>query len=148
MNLQDVLRSKGSAVYTIHAEATLQAALGEMLQRNVGSLLVQRQDAPPEEMPEGIITERDVLRACAAGGQVLATIRVGEAMTRELIFAAPEDDVAKTMSVMTRNRFRHVPVLSESRVVGMVSMRDMVKAQLDQLALENQLMRDYIRGER
>ncbi len=148
MILQDVLRAKGSTVYAIRAEATLQAALNEMLAHNVGSLLVEQQGASREEMPEGIITERDVLGACAAGGEALASMRVGDVMTRELIFAAPEDDVAKTMSLMTRNRFRHVPVLSEGRVAGMVSMRDLVKAQLDQLALENRLMRDYIGGER
>ena len=92
----------------------------------------------------GIVTERDILHACAAGRWNLATVRASEVMSTELITASPDDPVETVMGWMTTNRIRHLPVLADGRLVGIVSIGDVVKTQHARLAMENQFMRNYI----
>lgn len=145
MTLQDILAAKGSQVFTIEPEATLADVVRLLTQHNVGCLLVCRREAG-EEKPVGIITERDLLHAQAAGKGPLERVKVSEVMTTRLITAAPEDAVELVMGLMTTKRIRHLPVLSEGRLVGLVSIGDVVKAQHDLLAAENRFMKDYIQG--
>ena len=145
MNLEEILKSKGSTVFTIGAEATLEQAISRLVDHNIGSLVVCDRDVEQGERPIGIITERDILHACSSrSGHDLATTRVEEVMSTDLSKASPADLVENMMGLMTKKRIRHLPVVTDGRLVGLVSIGDIVKAQHDHLAMENQFMRDYI----
>ena len=145
MNLEEILKAKGSTVFTIGAEATLEQAVSRLVDHNVGSLVVCDRDVEQGERPIGIITERDILHASSSrSGHDLATTRVEVVMSTDLSTASPADLVEDIMGLMTKRRIRHLPVVTEGRLVGLVSIGDIVKAQLDRLAMENQFMKDYI----
>jgi CBS domain-containing protein len=146
VNLQDILSLKGTAVYTTPPEATLAEVVQRMVHHNVGALLVCRRDPASGEQLVGIVTERDLLRLFAAGRCELAKIQVAEVMSTRLITASPNDLVVDLMGVMTTHRIRHVPVLADGRLVGIVSIGDLLKAQHEHLAVENRFMRNYIQG--
>ncbi len=146
MNLQDILTAKGTTVYTTEPEATLAEVVRQMVDHKVGGLLVCRRDVDRGEEILGIITERDLLRLFAAGRCDLTTICVAEVMSTDVVTAAPTDLVVDLMGVMTSRRIRHVPVLSAGRLVGIVSIGDLLKAQHEHLTVENRFMRDYLQG--
>jgi len=146
MTLQEILRVKGSTVHTIGPEATLDDAARTLVQHRVGSLLVCDRDLSEGEQLVGIITERDLLYCSAERQCLLCEVKVSEVMTTELVTGNPDDPVESAMGVMTARRIRHLPVLSEGRLVGLISIGDVVKAQHDQLALENRFMKDYIQS--
>jgi CBS domain-containing protein len=146
MKLADILSVKGRQVYTIHPDATLEEAIQELVQHNVGALVVCERDLEQGEVLRGIITERDILRFAAAKKGSPAETKVDEIMTKDLITSEPSWSVEEAMEKMTRHRIRHLPVLSQGRLVGIVSIGDLVKAQLDRLAMENQFMRTYIQS--
>jgi CBS domain-containing protein len=144
MTLQEILTVKGSAVFSISPEATLVEVVRQLTDHKIGALLVCHADAAGGERLLGIITERDLLHCYASGKSNFAEIAVREVMTEKLITAAPSDTVEEIMGVMTERRIRHIPVLAEGRLAGMVSIGDLLKAQHDRLAVENRYMRDYI----
>ena len=145
MNLEEILKSKGATVFTIAPDATLEQAVSRLVDHNIGSLVVCSRDVEQGERPIGIITERDILHACSTrSGHNLATTRVEVVMSTDLSMASPSDLVEDVMGLMTKRRIRHLPVMTEGRLVGLVSIGDIVKAQLDHLAMENQFMKDYI----
>jgi len=144
MTLADILSNKGSHVYTTRPDATLEEVVRELVEHNIGALVVCARDCPGGERLVGIVTERDILHVCASGRCDLSAIRVSEVMTTKLITASPDDAVEVVMGWMTHNRVRHLPVLAEERLVGIVSIGDVVKTQHDRLAMENQFMRNYI----
>lgn len=146
MTVKDILLAKGSHVYTIVPEATLQEVVGELMQHNIGALLVCHRDPNSGERICGIITERDILRTSATDQRRLGEIRVEEKMTKVVVTAKPEDRVELVMGLMTQNRIRHVPVVVDEKLVGIVSIGDIVKAQHDRLAMENRFMKDYIQS--
>ncbi len=146
MHLFDILKSKGSAVHTVLPDATLEEATRAMVQRNIGALLVCERDLTEGERVVGIITERDILRFSASGKGPLSEHRVSDIMTTHVVTGAPSDPVEETMGMMTKHRIRHMPVLSEGRLVGLVSIGDLVKNQIEQLAMENHFLKRYIVG--
>ncbi|MBN2475023.1 MAG: CBS domain-containing protein [Pirellulales bacterium] len=146
MKLDEILKAKGKTVYTIGPEATLQDVVRTLAEHNVGSLLVYEQADEAEGKPVGIITERDILHACAAGRDPLAEAKVADIMSSDLLTGSPDDAVENVMGLMTSKRIRHLPVLSQGKLVGMVSIGDVVKAQHDRLAMENRFMKDYIQS--
>jgi CBS domain-containing protein len=146
MQLHDILTVKGSTTLTTFPEASLAEAVRQMVEHNVGSMLVCQRHPTLGERLVGIVTERDLLRCFAAGRCDLTALTVAEVMTTELITAEPGDSVTELMGVMTTHRIRHVPVVSEERLVGMVSIGDLLKAQHDNLVAENQFMREYIQS--
>ncbi len=143
MMLKDILAGKGSSVKKISADARLDEVAHKLVEYNIGSLIVCESG---QERLVGIITERDVIRVCASGKCTLAEVKVSEVMTTDLITAKPDDKVDGVMGLMTERRFRHLPVLLKGRLVGLVSIGDVVKAQHDRLAMENQAMKDYIQS--
>ena len=145
MLLQSILQRKGSMVYTIRPDATLQDVLYRLVHHGIGALVVTSTGEQDGEVL-GIITERDILRTCASGRWPLSALRVADFMTRQLFTGSPEDPIEEAMRLMTEKRIRHLPVLSKGRLVGLVSIGDVVKAQHDLLAVENRFMKDYIRG--
>jgi CBS domain-containing protein len=146
MNLQDILMAKGSVVHTIAPEARLDEVARTLVELRIGALLVARPSESGDPELLGIITERDILYHCARSNLPLAAVEVSEVMSSPLITALPTDSVEQMMGLMTAKRIRHLPVRLEGRLLGMVSIGDLVKAQHDNLTLENQFMKDYIRG--
>jgi CBS domain-containing protein len=146
MRLHDILAAKGTSIFTTSPETSLAVVVRQMVEHNVGSMLVCQRDLTLGERLVGIITERDMLRCFAAGQWDLTSLTVAEVMTTKLITACPNDSVADLMGVMTTHRIRHVPVMNGERLVGMVSIGDLLKAHHDHLIAENQFMRDYIQS--
>lgn len=145
MILREILQVKGTTVHTIVPEATLAEAARRLVACNIGSLLVCQWDSGGERLL-GIITERDLLHVTAQYPTLWASLPVREHMSTRLVTASPDDSVEDLMGWMTNNRIRHLPVLSGGRLVGLVSIGDVVKAQHHQLALENRFMKDYIQS--
>ncbi len=146
MTLKDILDSKGDAVLTIGPDATLADVAQKLVEHNIGSLVVCRKDAQGNDELVGIITERDLLHSWAQGNEDLTAVQVQRIMTAELVTASPADPVEKIMGLMTTKRIRHLPILSEGKLAGLVSIGDVVKAHLNHLAVENKFMKDYIQG--
>lgn len=141
MRVYEILQSKGYTVYQILPSATLADAVERLVHFNCGSLLVSE-----AELIVGIITERDILKAIESQRQNLSNLLVGNFMTRNLITGHPSDDVGEIMGKMTTHRVRHLPIMDSGRLVGMISIGDVVKAQFDLLAVENHYLKVYIQG--
>ncbi len=146
MLLQEILRHKGSVIHSIHPDATLDDVVQTLVRHNCGSLIVSITAGDPSTPMLGIITERDILRACAGRVAPLDQLRVREVMTENIAVGAPSDSVEDTMGTMTHRRIRHLPVIENGRLVGIVSIGDIVKAQHDHLTMENHYLKTYIQG--
>jgi CBS domain-containing protein len=145
MILQDILRVKGSAVFAIAPTATLGDVVHAMMIRRCGALLVCA-DADCQRGMVGIITERDILRAAAERDGSIKDIPVTEYMTMDMVTGSPDNSIEYIMGVMTDHRIRHLPVLEGDEIVGMISIGDLVKAQLHQTVVENHYLKTYIQG--
>lgn len=142
MNVEAILTGKGDpAVRTIEPDRSIRDAIARLVEHNIGSLMVIE-----DGEPVGIITERDILRCCADRADRLAEVRVGDVMTRDLIVGEPADEIDYVMGVMTRNRIRHLPILANRRLIGMVSIGDVVNVQLHETQYENRHLKGYIAG--
>jgi len=144
MKIREILHRKGHEVVTIEPHRALSEALRLLVNQGIGSLVVT-EDAVSDPV-QGILTERDILRLVDRDPGVLARESVGEVMTRDVIVAEADDDVAYLMEVMTRNRIRHLPVMAEGRLIGMVSMGDVVNTLRRDVEAENRYLRDYVQG--
>lgn len=147
MTLLEILRSKGNEVHSISPGATLEEVAETLVRHNVGSLVVcepATRNRPGRMV--GIITERDILRACASHRAPLASQRVEDAMTCNVITASPEDCVEEAMGLLIDRRIRHLPIIDNEQLIGMISIGDVVKAQHDALSLENHYLKSYIHG--
>jgi CBS domain-containing protein len=142
MPVRDVLKSKGSRIITIEAEATTAEAIARMVQNNIGSLPV----VDGQECLVGIFSERDVLRGVHNHGERYSSMRVSEVMTRNTVTCNLDDDVNDVMGQMSERRIAKVPVLNESILVGIVSVGDVIKVMYDKVHSENQHLMSYIHG--
>jgi CBS domain-containing protein len=140
MKIREILAVKGQHVHTIGPDRSILDAVALLLEHGIGALLVR--DAG--DTVAGIISERDILRICRDRGAALGRIRIADVMTRDLVVCVPDDDVDYAMGIVTKNRVRHLPVLDGGRVVGMISIGDLVKARLDAAEYENRYLREYI----
>ena len=146
VKVRDILSVKGTAVFSIAADATLQDVAAKLVECRVGSLLIFHvdRDGNPGELA-GIVTEKDILYAWpTASGRY--EVKVADAMSTVLITGTPDDDLEHVMGLMTTRRIRHLPVLSQGRLTGIISIGNVVEAQHDRLALENRCLKDYITG--
>ncbi|TXT46595.1 MAG: putative signal transduction protein [Spirochaetes bacterium] len=121
--VKDILASKGVKVVSVDPEATVIQALEIMAEKNIGAALVLAKGGEVE----GIFSERDFARKIILKGHDCDTTRVKEIMTKEIVYAAPETSVADCMGLMTDHHFRHLPVKSGDKVVGVISIGDVVK---------------------
>ncbi|WP_051112013.1 CBS domain-containing protein [Hyphomicrobium denitrificans] len=144
MRVSDILKTKGSAVKTIEPNATLRALAHSFRKEAVGAMLVL--DA--EGKLQGIVSERDLARAIDDFGISLPEMRVADLMTRSVVTCAPEDRVAIVANVMTQRRIRHLPVVVNDAVVGLISIGDVLKHRLDEVQLEADVLRDVARARR
>jgi CBS domain-containing protein len=138
--VSEILEAKGRDVLQIDASATVFDAIKKMVDGNVGALLVTEGGDLA-----GIVTERDYLRRVTLEGRTEKGTQVSEIMSPELVYVTPDTSVEECMAVMTERRIRHLPVLDEGRkVVGIVSIGDVVKFQSKQQDVQIRLLTDYI----
>ncbi len=142
MKVKDILDVKGSRVINCHEDNSVMDALAIFSANKVGSLLV----VDAHEKILGIVAPRDVLLSVLNDYDDLKQIKVRLIMTKELIVATPDDDIEYIQNIMTENRIRHIPILDGDRVRGMVSIGDVVKAQMKAKDVENRYLKDYIEG--
>ncbi|MBU1318546.1 MAG: CBS domain-containing protein [candidate division Zixibacteria bacterium] len=142
MLVRDIIEKKGFKIVSVAPDDSLAGAIKIMMENFVGSALVI--DKAGEVA--GMLTERDILRFCSRIGGSLTESKVSAIMSTDLIVALVGDDVETMIATMVENRFRHLPVLDEGQLVGLVSMGDLVKSQLKEEKGENRHLKDYIAG--
>jgi CBS domain-containing protein len=141
MKLRDLLNKKGYDVVTVPPSFPLRDAMRLLVEHNIGSVVVAQ-----EKVVEGILTERDILRLAAADPAAMAAMKVEEVMTKDVVVALLDDSVDYVMEIMTKNRIRHLPVVDQGWMQGILSIGDVVNALRQKVEAENTYMRDYIRG--
>jgi len=141
MKVETILKTKGDAVVTVQPNATVGAAIRRLKLERIGALVVSSNGVEPL----GIISERDIVLGLAEHGAELLGLKVADLMTCELRTCAPQDSIKHVMHEMTRGRVRHLPVLDHGKLVGIVSIGDVVKNRLDEIELEVNVLRDYAR---
>ncbi|MCL4237346.1 MAG: CBS domain-containing protein [Anaerolineae bacterium] len=142
MKVRDLLAKKPSGVITISPDKTLRAASEVLAEHNIGALVV----VDTAGMPVGILSERDIVRAIATVGENALRHAVSAVMTKDLIIAVPEDDVAYLIRTMTDRHIRHLPIMHDQKLAGIVSIGDVVKAQRDFFEDEARTLERYITG--
>ena len=142
MKVKEVLAEKGTHVVTINQEATVFEALQTFAANRVGSLLVLDEEGGIV----GIIGARDALMAVVTTCEKIRSTRVTEIMTRDIIIGDPEDELDNVQIIMTENRIRHLPIVKKDFLAGIISIGDVVKAQLKDIHVENRYLREYIIG--
>ena len=140
MTVRAILESKGRQVLTIEPDAKVSAAVKLLSERRIGALLVMQ-----GSRIEGIISERDIVRVLGERGAAALDEPVNAVMTVKVVTCKPADTVASLMETMTEGKFRHLPVVEESRVVGLISIGDVVKRRVMEYEQEQEAMRDYIK---
>lgn len=140
MILEQILREKGSQVFSIAESATLKEAAELLDARKVGAMVILNEAG----MVNGVISERDIVRAVARGGPAALKSSVADSMSRQVVFARPTDTVEHAMDSMTDRRIRHLPVVAGQRLLGVVSIGDLVKWRIAEAAAEVAAIRSYI----
>lgn len=141
MNVSSILRRKGTHVETARGGICLAEAARRLCERGVGSLVITDEEGEPL----GVLSERDLVRAFAGHGAEALELPAQAALGGPAVTCAPQDSIRKVMSLMTTRRARHVVVLADGALVGLVSIGDVVKNRLGELELEVDVLRDYAR---
>ena len=139
MRIADVLRGKGDAVVTINPDATVAELLAGLAEHNIGAMVV----AGPDGL-KGIVSERDVVRQLHAHGASLLSQPVEKIMTSMVSTCSKSDTVDSLTLLMTEHRVRHVPVLEDGNLIGIVSIGDVVKTRMQELESEHEQLQSYI----
>ncbi len=139
MRIADVLRTKGAAVATITPETSVSGLLNELALNNIGAMVVVSTDGVV-----GIVSERDVVRKLHEHGVELLRLPVSQIMTTMVATCSPTDTVDHLTALMTTKRVRHIPVVENNRLVGIVSIGDIVKQRMEELESEQRALQDYI----
>jgi CBS domain-containing protein len=140
MNVETILKSKGRAVHTVAPTAAIAEAVRRLAELRIGALVV----SGDSRTILGIISERDIVRGLAQHGAALMSRSVAELMTRSVVTCRPNDLDETVLSMMTEHRMRHVPVVADGELYGLVSIGDVVKSRLDDVVNEAEAMREYI----
>lgn len=140
MLVRAILQAKGADVVTIDDDATVGEAARTLAKHGIGALVV----ASAEHGVQGILSERDIVRGLATQGLAVLDAPVGSLMTTVVATCAPEDGLDALMATMTDQRVRHLPVLDDGRLAGIISIGDVVKHRVDELQVEAQTLHDYI----
>jgi CBS domain-containing protein len=141
--VSEILRKKGTDVLKIEAAATVFDAIKRIVELNVGSILVTEGD-----QVVGIMTERDYLRKVAVHGRTSHDTTVGEIMSSPLVYVTPQTTIDESMAIMTDRRIRHLPVVEDDDVVGIISIGDVVKFQSNEQSFQIKYLTEYISGGR
>ena len=143
MSIDSILRQKGSDVTTIAPEASIKRAADWLRAKNIGALVVTSDNSVL-----GLISEREIVHAFSRYGETAGSMPVSEIMRHGVITVSPTDTVSHVMSLMTRHRVRHMPVLRDGNLVGIISIGDVVKHRLEDLELETNVLRDVYNAAR
>jgi CBS domain-containing protein len=139
--IEQILNSKDKALHCVTSDVSVFDAVDLMCQAHVGALLVMRRG-----LPVGILSERDVMTRVVLCGKEAKQTTVASVMTKDVLCADGSTDPQNAMEIMSRRHFRHLPVISEGRVAGMISIRDLVKWTLRNRDEELRTLRDYVSG--
>lgn len=147
MNVEQILRNKGDWVATIAADATVGEAVDRLNRERIGALIV----SDDGEHIDGLLSERDIVIALAQHRDDLLALPVSDVMTRHVVTCSPDETVGELMEEMTNRRIRHLPVVDASgpgggRLIGIVSIGDLVKSRLDEVEFEAHSLRSFIAG--
>ena len=142
MNVKAILAAKGGDTVTIEPTANLAAAVELLARHRIGAVVI----CGAGGRLAGILSERDIIRALAEHGVDALAQPVSQVMTRNVMTCSDEDSVASLMERMTAGRFRHLPVLRDDKLVGLVSIGDVVKQRVEEIEGESEALRDYIRS--
>jgi CBS domain-containing protein len=140
MNVKNILAAKGGSVISIEPTATLATAVKTLTDHKIGALLV----LGPDRRMVGILSERDIVRVLAERGASVLEQPLAQVMTRKVVTCSQSETIGGIMERMTRGKFRHVPVLEQEQVIGVVSIGDVVKYRLQEMESESAALRDYI----
>ena len=142
MLIEHILRGKGSDVLTVAADDPLTTAIATLAEHNVGALVVTASDGAIV----GILSERDVVRSLARSGATTLQGTVGDLMTTDVTTCGPRATSDELMTIMTERRIRHIPVVDDAALVGIVSIGDVVKTRIGELETETETLHDYLSG--
>jgi CBS domain-containing protein len=137
MSVQDILRKKGADVATITPDISVKRAADWLRTKNIGALVVMGDD-----VVLGLVSEREIVHAMSRHGESATAMPVSEIMRHGVITVSAAESVAHVMSLMTRHRARHVPVMRDGKLAGIISIGDVVHHRLDDLELETHVLRD------
>jgi len=141
MNVKTILAAKGGDVICIEPTATLAAATKLLSTHRIGAVVIRGTAG----RLAGILSERDIMRAISEHGAEALALPVGQVMTREVVTAGEDESIAGIMERMTSGKFRHLPVVSGGKLIGLVSIGDVVKQRVEEIERETESLRDYIR---
>jgi CBS domain-containing protein len=145
MKISDILTTKGEDVVITPVDATVREVLAVLADNDIGALVVV--DGGDRHNPVlGIVSERDIVRRLNDWGDTLLESEVGQIMTSDIVTCGPDDDVDRIAQVMTERRVRHMPVLHDGDLVGLVSIGDVVKSRIEQLEVDRGQLEHYITG--
>ena len=142
MTVKSILSNKGGDVISIEPTATLETAVRMLAEHRIGALLV----LGPDRRVIGILSERDIVRALAEQGADVLKQPLAQVMTRKVVTCSQTETVGTIMERMTTGKFRHVPVVEQDQVVGVISVGDVVKHRLHEMEQETAALRDYIQS--
>ena len=140
MTVRTILDTKGHQVQSVEPGAKLSAAIKILSERRIGAVLVLDQGRM-----EGILSERDIVRVLGERGAAVLDEPVSSVMTRKVVSCREKDTVSEIMETMTNGKFRHLPVVEDGRVVGLISIGDIVKWRVREYESEQEALRDYIK---
>lgn len=140
MTVRSILNTKGHQIMSVEPDAKLAAAVKLLGEKKIGAVLVMNQNRL-----EGILSERDIVRVLGERGAGALEEPVSQVMTRKVVTCKETDTVAELMEMMTTGKFRHLPVLDNNQVVGLVSIGDIVKRRVQEYESEQEALRDYIK---
>lgn len=140
MYVSDILKDKGGEVISLAASDPISAVLSLMTDKHIGAVLVTGEGGAIA----GILSERDIVRAMTNHGESIFSKNVGDLMTREVVTCSSTDPIAAIMGMMTTQRFRHVPVVDDGKLVGVISIGDVVKSRIEEAEAEAEALRKYI----
>jgi len=140
MLVRSILKTKGSDIFSVEPDATVIAVVRELKTRRIGAVLV----CDPNGPVLGVLSERDIVRALADNGGAILDQPAASLMTREVVSCTPEDTIDSVMALMTDRRIRHIPVYDRDRLVGLVSIGDVVKYRIAESEMEAEAMKQYI----
>jgi CBS domain-containing protein len=139
--VRDVLQVKGSEVFTIEPDASVYDAIKIMADQRIGALVVLQ-----GEHLVGLISETDYARKIVLQGRTSANTRVREIMTDRVLYVSPDQDISECMALMTEKRFRHLPVMDNDQLAGLISIGDLVKSIIDEQLFTIEQLERYISG--
>jgi CBS domain-containing protein len=140
MTVRSILNTKGHQIMSVEPDAKLSTAIKLLGEKRIGAVLVMNQGRI-----EGILSERDIVRVLGGRGAAVMEEPVSNVMTRKVVSCKETDTVAEIMEMMTTGKFRHLPVVENGRVVGLISIGDVVKWRVREYETEQEALRDYIK---